>query len=235
MKEYNDYINKDKRLKVVKNCKNKLNIFSSVKYNFLDNMSCDKILEINIKDEIDFEIYNFDDLNFSSLNWLFDNINEINCNINFINGEGIEIIKTPDCFEFFYLFDEKIRPVPILDLLPNKIDILYLINNDCSNLNKRFPDGLQNLPSSLTKIIFCILNLSCNHYINSPLFIKKKFLLKSKIPFNCEIFLTYRESIDKNNLPYKIIYNIDSNKWITINNLTCIPVKKHISDSLEAV
>lgn len=186
--------------------------------NFSENMNLDNIKKYKkLK-----KIYNRQPIfvifsNIDIISQIFDDIHEIDCNF-IVNKEHINLKKNNKKNAIYYIVTGgELKDDSILNHLPQNLNTLIISNNTYCGYNNLFKAGLQNLPSSLKNIIFCQQLCPGSYYITDT-HRSMKFILKSKLPYDCKIYLSDKQ-YSANVPPY---YEVINNGGI----LTAVSKKK---------
>ena len=201
-------------VKEYEDCANPLNIESinifQQQTNFSENMNLDNIKKYKkIK-----KIYNRQPIsvifsNIDIISQIFDDIEEIDCNFTILNGEHIHLTKYNDKNAIAYVVEGggELKNNSILNHLPPNLDTLIISNSTYCAYNDLFKTGLKNLPPSLKNIIFCQELGPGSYYLTFTQELMK-FILKSKLPHDCKIYLSDEYYYNANATPsYEVINN----------------------------
>ena len=167
------------------------------KIDIIENMNLSEIdfTKIKLFSKLQYfcaKITNFKTSQYQILNWMCENIDEIDCSIHFTTNEHITLYKTNDSCKtnIYYSVDNLLLNnynYLLLDNLPNNLSNLYLIKTVLHSFDNLISNGLTNLPPTLENIVFC-----APYEWTQPLryIIKQKIIRDSKIPFKCYLFVT---------------------------------------------
>lgn len=179
---------------------------------------------------LDIKITNFNVEKYNIINWIFDNIIDIDiiCFIKFIHGETVVLIKSIDTFDAIYYVNNNIdkKRYSIINNLPNEITNLYLVYSGFAILDRCFPSGLNNLPISLKNIILSQPTKSLLAFNREIKYIN--FIQKSKIPFGCELSYVGGSCFQDYKPLYKIINEAGILNYMPYNSSPTYNLNKRV-------
>lgn len=182
-------------IKEYKNCINPLdiesiNIFKQEKNFRNESIDLNNIIKYkNLKKICNVNAIHVTFSNIDIISRMFDDIDEINF-IFIYNEEKIRITKYNNKKTIAYLImGSELKSDSILNYLPLNFNTLIISNNTYCAYNNIFKKGLQNLPPTLKNIFFCQQLSSGSYYISDTNRLMK-FILKSKLPYDCKIYLS---------------------------------------------
>lgn len=193
------------------NCTNPLDIESiniCQQKNFNNNtMDLNNIKKYkNLKKICSYYFFSITLSNIDIITQMLDDIDEIDCGFSLPTVEHINLIKYNNKNTIRYKIFSEINDNSILNHLPINLNTLIISNTTYGAWNDIFKAGLQNLPFNLEKIIFCQ-QLFPDSFILSNTHVKMNFLMKSKLPHSCKIYLSDDYFGKKVTRSYEVINN----------------------------